>query len=105
MQACLLLKAGVGVVPVGAGLLDLEAIDEGLAWHDAWVAHPWHAIHRIGEDDPMPVQAGGFVQMVGDAQRHHITLFPVQRGGRKHIVDGIGQHRLTGDIDPGLFDM
>ena len=79
------------MVPEGAALLDLEAVGEGLAGRNAGKADPGHAVHLVGQDDPVPVDGGRLAQSVGDTNRDFVALAPAQRRGRNRPVDG-GRH-------------
>src|SRR5690606_32754443 len=74
--------ARVGVVPVGATLLDFEPIREGFARRDHRKADPWHAVHLIRQDDAMPMDGGGFLQTIFHPDSDRIALAPTQ-GGRR----------------------
>ena len=102
IHAGLFLEAGMGVIPVGAGLPDLEAIDEGLAGRDAGKAHAGNAIHFIGQDDAVPVNRGGHGQAVGDAEGDRVALAPAQDGAGNAAVDGGGHARRAGEVYRGL---
>jgi hypothetical protein len=82
IEAELLLKAGVAVVPVCTGLSDLEFVDEGLVSRNAGKGHARHAIHGKRNEDAMPVDRSLRGQCVGDPQRYLGTLFPTQDGRR-----------------------
>jgi len=76
VQPGLFLHAGMGVIPVSAGLSDFEAIVEGFPWRDAFKADARHTIHLIRQDNTVPMYRRLLVQTVGDMQRHRIALTP-----------------------------
>ncbi|MPM97902.1 hypothetical protein SDC9_145082 [bioreactor metagenome] len=78
IHACELLHAGVRVVPIGAALLDLEAIGEGLTGGNPVEADAWHTIHLIRKNDAVPVDGGGFAKLIGHSDRDGFTFAPTQ---------------------------
>ena len=104
IQTGLLLETGMTVVPVGATLQQRKAVGEGFARGNTAkaVGHIRHAIHCTGQDDAMPVNGTGFLQMIGHAQRNRVALTKTQRGRRQGSVDRSGHGWSTGEID-GLF--
>src|SRR6185312_190212 len=55
VESDLLLEARMTVVPVAAGLIHTEAVNEGLAGRNAREAQPWNAVHVGRDDHSMPV--------------------------------------------------
>ena len=92
------LEAGVRVVPVGAALLNLEAVREGLAGSDAIEADARYAIHLIRQDDPVPVDGCGFTQLVGHTDCDGVTLTPTQCRCRQRAVDGRSHAWLAREV-------
>ena len=101
VHAGLFLHAGMRVVPVGAGLPHLEAVDKGLARGNALEADARHAIHLVRQQDAVPVDGGVHGQMVRDPQCHRIARAPAQGRRRDRAVDGGGQTRTAGVVDRG----
>ena len=104
IQTMLFLTPGVGVVPVGAGLQDLELIGERGACRDAVETDAWYAVHVKGQDDAVPVNGGSFLQTVDDADRHRVALAPVQRGGRDGAIDSGGGAEIASVVDGRIVD-
>ena len=98
IKARLLLEPRMTVVPVGAGLVDLEAIDVGRARPDALEAQPRHPIHIGGDNDSMPVDGAWRGQAIGHSQRDDIPFAPPQQRYRDLSVHGRGDSRLAGKI-------
>jgi len=69
-----LLHAGVAVIPIGARLLDGELVHEGLAGLDPRKAHPRHAIHLEGHEQPVPMNRGFLVQRVAHGEANLLAL-------------------------------
>ena len=55
VHACHFLKCRMGVVPVGATLLQFEAILESFTWGYTGETNTWNAVHLVGQDEAMPV--------------------------------------------------
>ena len=72
------LHIGMTVVPVGAALLDLEPVSEGLAWFDTGEAKAWRAIHGVGQDKTMPMQRTVGIERVGHAQHDFLAFLKAQ---------------------------
>src|SRR3546814_1300488 len=102
--AVLLLHAGVAVEPVGAALHDREAVGEGLAGRDAGETDPRHAVLRGRHDQAVPVDRGRLVQLVGDGDRHLLTLLEPQGRPRGLAVVGDRRLRRAGMLDGDLVD-
>ena len=100
-----LLKTRMAVKPVGAGLLDREAIGEGLARRNTGVAQPRYAIHLIGQDQPVPVHRSRLVQIVGHVNSDVFAFAKAQnRAGRGAVITnallaeiaGVDSHPVDG---------
>jgi len=104
VQAGLLLETGVAVVPVGAALLEREAVGEGFAGLDAGVVEARHAVHLERQQDAVPMDRARHGQMVGNTQGHGVALAPSQQGSRDGAVDGGRHARAAGDVDGCLAD-
>ena len=104
VEASLLLKAGVAVIPVGPALPHLEPVKVCLARTDAFEAQAGNTVHVGGQQDAMPVNGCVFLQRVGDAQRHRVPLLPPQRRCRHGAVDGKGDPRRPREVHRGLAD-
>ena len=70
----LFLQTGMAVVPVRAGLPDLETVGESRARLDAGEAHHRHAVHILRQQDAVPVDRGVLVEAVDDVDRHLLAL-------------------------------
>ena len=55
IQAGLLLKPRVAVIPIGAGLANRELLGEGFPGRNTGKADPWHAIHVERQNKAVPV--------------------------------------------------
>ena len=104
VQAGLLLKGSVRVVPECPCLQNLEAIGKGLTRRDAGKADPRHAVHLIGKQNAMPVYGGRPVHAIGDTYRHRIAFAPPQGRRRQGPVDRGRQARRACEIDQGFRD-
>ncbi|MNL11461.1 hypothetical protein D3C87_1322990 [compost metagenome] len=92
------------MIPIAAGLADLEAIGEGLAGGDAGEANARHAIHLERKDDAVPVDRSGLAQAIRDPDGDGVAFAPAQRGPGQHAVDGGCDDRLPGEVDRGFGD-
>ncbi len=86
----LFLQPGVTVVPVGPRLNDRELIDERLARLDAREAYARYAVHVEGQDQPVPVDRGVLVQIVGDRDAGDLAFLQANEWARHRPVDGDG---------------
>ena len=102
VQAFLFLEVGVGVVPVGAGLVQGKAVGEGLAGLDTGKAHPRHAVLGIGQDDAVPVQGRHAVQFIGDGDLYRFAFLEAQFRRRALAVDGQRRARTVAEVHPAL---
>ena len=92
-----LLKTRMAVKPVGAGLLDREAIGEGLARRNTGVAQPRYAIHLKGQDQPVPVHRGRLIQIVGHVNSDVFAFTKTQnRPGRGAVIANALLAEVTG---------
>src|ERR1700730_2376238 len=98
VHALLLLAAGMAVVPVGAGLADLETVGKGLAGLDAVEIHHGNAVHAGRHQDTVPMDGGLLPEAVDDVDRHLLALLPAQRRSRDLAVDGEYAARLALDL-------
>jgi len=94
-----LLKSAVGVVPVGAGLPDLEAVGEGFTRFNARETDARHAVHLKRQNQAVPVNRGILGKAVGDPQGDGVAFPPDQGGGRNGAVDGDRHPRIACEID------
>lgn len=101
----LFLKARVAVVPIGAVLFDLEAIDVHAIGRDTVEAQPRHAVHVGGQNDAVPVDRGGFVETVFYPDGHRIAFAPAQQRAWNTAVDRHRGSGITRDIDLGFADI
>ncbi len=104
VEAGLFLHAGMAMVPVGAGLADREAVDEGLARHDAAEAEARNAILIAGQAQPVPMDRGGFRQVIGDGDDRLVALAQAQDRGRRLAVDPGRDAGATGEVDRDRAD-
>ena len=95
--AGLLLKAGMAVVPVGAGLFDPVAVMIGFSRLDAGEVHARHTVHGKRHQDTVPVDRGmlGVHQPVGHIESH-LVAFP-----QVHQRPGHGAVDAGGTCPPG----
>ena len=100
VHAHLLLHRRVRVVPVGAGLAQLEAIGVGLARRDGDIAvEARRAVHDARQQQPMPVDRGRLAHPVGGVDHHLLALAPAQGWRRHRAADhlGVGADAIDGD--------
>src|SRR5205085_5057282 len=74
----LFLKPGMAVIPVGAALMDGEAVQIGLPRRDTGKTQARYAIHRRGRADAVPMDRARLRQAVGHRKRYRIALAPAQ---------------------------
>ena len=98
VHAGLLLAAGMAMVPVGAGLPDLEAVGEGFARLDAAETHHRHAVHVERQQDAVPMEGGVLLEAIGDIHRHLLAFLPAQRRAGDLAVDREDVARLAVDL-------
>ena len=98
VQADLLLEPRMRVVPVGAGLVDLEAVGKRGAGRDAVERQPRHAIHVRRQDEAMPVDRRGLAQVVSDADGDHVALAHAQQRRGHLAIHGHGAPRGAGVV-------
>ena len=98
VDAQLLLKRGVAVVPVRAALPHRKAVGVALARMDSVEAEARHAVHVGGQQDAVPVNGRLFVQGVGHSQRHRVALSPSQQRAWQRSVDRQGRSGAAGDV-------
>ena len=89
------------VVPISAVLLHFKAIDKSLARFDTSKADTRHAIHLIGQQNPVPVDRGIFSQQVFYADGDDLALAPAQRGARQAAIDQGGLNGFARHIHRG----
>jgi cation transport ATPase len=77
-QSPLFLEHGVAVIPVSAGLPEIELVSERLARRDRRIRQEGHAVHGIGQQNPMPVNRGLHVHPVVDANHGVVALGETQ---------------------------
>ena len=98
IETGLLLEPRMTVIPVGARLIDSEAIDVGLARPDAVEAQSRHAVHIGGENDSVPMDGARCGQPIRHSQCDGIPFAPPQQRRRESSVHGRGDSRLAGEI-------
>ena len=106
------LETGMAVIPVGARLLDGELVGEGLARRDAVEADGRHAVHIERQDQAVPVDGRGFLQVIGDVDGDLFAFLEAKLWPRQCAVitdavfleaAGIDGHTVDADvIDAGL---
>ena len=101
VDAGLLLKAGMAVIPVGAALHHRELVGEGLAGFDAIKRKPGYAVHLVRQQQAVPVNGAGFRQQVGDLEGDSVTFAPAQGWAGNAPVDSSGRAGLAGDVHIG----
>ncbi len=94
----------MAVVPVGAGLADLETVGEGLAGLDAVEIHHGNAVHARRHQDAVPMDGGLLLEAVDDVDRHLLAFLPAQGRARDLAVDGEDAARLALDLHIGAVD-
>ncbi len=104
IDARLLLKPRMAVIPIRAVLPDLEAIDIHAVGRNAIKAQPRHAVHVGRQDDAVPVNGRGFVETVFYPQGDGVALAPAQQWAWNAAVDGHRGSGIAGDIDLGFAD-
>lgn len=83
----------VRVVPVAAGVLGLELVDEALARLHRRLGNVRYAVHLDRQADAVPVDGGRFVQPVGEAHPQPLALLrPQLHAG---ALAAIGQRRTA----------
>ena len=55
VHACHFLECRMGMVPVGATLLQFEAILKSFTRSNTGETNTWNAVHLVGQDEAMPV--------------------------------------------------
>ena len=98
VQSRLFLKARVAVIPVGTGLMDREAVGEGLARRDALEAQARHTIHVGRKNDPVPVNGARGRQAIGDAQGDRVAFAPAQKRPGELTIDHGCNASLSGEV-------
>ena len=94
VEPALLLEVGVGVVPVGPGVADGEPEGVGAAGLDDPRVGELGPVLLPGDQDPVPVERGRHVQLVGDVDHGHVAEPEAQGGRRDGAVDGQGVVRV-----------
>ena len=88
-MAFLFLQAGMGMIPIGAGLRHGILVGERLARLDTGEGHARHAIHLEGHKQAVPVNASVGIERVGDVERDLVSFAEsYQRGGQRSIDAG-----------------
>lgn len=64
----------VGVVEVGAVLAEGEFVLEGFAGEDEALREAGDAVHAVGQEEAVPVDAGGFGEVVGDEDANAVAF-------------------------------
>ena len=84
----LLEAALVRVVPVGAGVGDVELVDEGLARCDRRLGQMRHAVHGVRHAQAVPVDGGLLGEPVLDGDLDALALAQPDLRARDHAVVG-----------------
>src|SRR5690606_39502284 len=93
----LLLEPRVRVVPIGAVLLEREAVLEGGVGEDAGKTQARHAVHLGRHEETVPVDGGVFPELISHTNDRLLTLAePKERTGYG-TVDGDGIRAPPGD--------
>ena len=105
VQAALLLKAAVGMVPVRAVLDDGKSIGMrgvGLYRRGSQVRHP---VLVIGHQQAVPVKGSLRIHQVVHPYYSGVPLRKIQNGAGNASVDGHGRARDPGKIDRSVPDV
>ena len=105
IEPCLFLEAGVAVIPVGPTLAELEPVTKAGARFNAIEAESWNTIHVGRQDDPVPVDRTGDIQVIVDINGDRLTFAPAEGRSRKTVVDGGRPPFSPGQVDPLLSDV
>ena len=76
----------VRVVHEGAGLLQDELVDEGLARRDVRLGQSADAVHAVGQELAVPVHRRVLRQLVGDEDAHLVALDRLDGRSRRLAV-------------------
>ena len=92
VDAVLFLIGAVAVVPIGAGLDDVEFIIEGRPRHDPGEADARNAVHLERDEQALPVERGVLVQRIGHRQPDVLAFSKAQQR-RRQVIRSIGASR------------
>src|ERR1700730_12237688 len=97
----------MAVIPVGTGLVDAEAVFEGLTGWYAGEAQTRNAVHVGGNDDSVPVERGRDVEPVFDTDGNGVALPPAQERPGDLAIDRGGHPPGAGEVhfDCGDFEV
>ncbi|MNS77525.1 hypothetical protein D3C72_1111070 [compost metagenome] len=99
VQPRLFLEQRMAVIPVGAGLLEIEMVVVGLAGADAVEAQAGHAIHVGRQQDAVPVDRSRVLaERVAHEQVHGLAFAPAQDRCRQRAVDGDRRAGAAGEV-------
>ena len=92
----------VGVVPVGAGMGDVERIVEGAARFDRRLRQARHPVHDVVDMNAMPVDRGELPRSILEGNGHPVSLAGAKfgSGGRSVEAEHAGNAVALGK-DPG----
>src|SRR5918998_1485747 len=88
------------MVEVGSWLSGGELIGKSITRLYGLLGDVGGAVHPIGEDQPVPVDAGRFGQVVGDVYAHPISFGDADARSRHLAVEGVGLDLLVGQDVP-----
>ena len=92
------------MIPVCTALSDWNAICKCLAGFDPRKRNLGNAIHRIGKDQPVPVDRCVFAQGVADIDSNVFALFEAHQRPRNTAVHRHATSAATADFDTLLCD-
>ena len=105
IEPCLFLEAGMTVIPVGPALTELKPVTEAGTRFNAIEAESRNTIHLGGQNDPVPVDRTGNIQVIVDINSDRLTFAPAQGWRGQTVVDGCCPPFSTGQIDLLLPDV
>jgi len=95
VDAALLLKAGVAVIPVGARVSQLELEEVATARGDGGCGEVGDTVHRIGDEEAVPMDRGLFTfELVVDGDAGNVALAEPEGGTGEGAIDGEGRTRF-----------
>ncbi|MCY1173501.1 hypothetical protein D9M73_136630 [compost metagenome] len=89
----------MAVVPVGTRLAKLEAIGERFAGLNPRKGDARHAILVIGNQQPVPVNAGHLAELIRHPNEDLVAFPESQHRPRHGAVDGDAHGGLAGDVE------
>ena len=99
-QVLLHVLADVGVVPEHPGVGHVELVEEALPPLDGVLGHARHAVELVAEPEPVPVDGGGHLDLVGHPHHDAGVLGRLDEGSRVLAVVAVHDHLVAGDGAP-----